>query len=208
MRLMMVFALITQTALAQHAAGFARGAAGPRGFAGGGPISGGPMARGQGALGQRRGNRFGRFGNSFGGGYWPFYGDYGFWGDYPDWADYPYGDYPYAQEPWPPSNAFPMAPPAPVFAPPPAPARPAQAVIHEYPVPPASAGSSSGATTFTIALKDGSQLSAIATWIQEGKLYYVDSQQRHRVLSPDVIDRETTERLNEEKHMRLELPSD
>jgi hypothetical protein len=200
MRLMIVFTLIIQSALAQHAAGFARGPAGPRGFAGVGPVSSGPMARGQGAFGARRGNGFGRFGNSFLSGYWPFFGDYGLWDDYLDWADYPY-----AEQPSPP---FFMMPRAPVFAPPPAPARPVEAVIHEYPAPPASAGSSSGATAFTIALKDGSQRSAIAAWVQEGKLHYVDSQQRHQVLSPDVIDRETTERLNEEKHLRLELPSD
>ena len=203
MRLMMVFALIIQTALAQHAAGFARGAAGPAGFAGGGQISRGPVARGKGAFGPRRGNLFGRYGNSFIGGYWPVFGDYGLWGDYPDWADYQYGE-----EPWPPSNDYSITPSAPVFGPSLVPALPAQAVIHEYPVPPASAGSSSGTTTFTIALKDGSQLSAIAAWIQQGELYYVDSQQRHRVISPDVIDRETTDRLNNEKHLRLELPPD
>jgi hypothetical protein len=200
MRLMIVFTLIIQSALAQHAVGFAGGAAGPRGFAGGGPISRGARAGEQGAFGPRRGNLFGRFRNSFTGGYWPLFGNYGFWGDYPNWADYPY-----AEEPSPP---FFMMPPAPVFAPPPAPARPVQSVIHEYPAPPASVGSASEATVFTIALKDGSQRSAIACWIQEGKLHYVDSRQRHQVLSPDVIDRETTERLNEEKHLRLELPSD
>jgi hypothetical protein len=203
MRFVMVFALIIQSALAQHAAGFAGGAAGPRGIAGGGSISRGPMARGWEAFGRRRGNGFGRFGNSFSGGYSPFFGGYGLWGNYPDWADYPYGE-----EPWPPSNDFSITPSAPVFGPSLVPALPAQAVIHEYPVPPASAGSSSGATAFTIALKDGSQLSAIAAWIQHGELYYVDSQQRHRVISPDVIDRETTERLNNEKHLRLELPPD
>jgi hypothetical protein len=200
MRLMIVLALIIQTALAQHVA---RAPAGPRGFAGGGPIRPGQMTRGQGASGPRLGNRSSRFGNSFSGGYWPFFGDYGLWGNYLDSADYPY-----EEEPSPPSNIFSITPPAAAFAPPAAPARPAQAVIHEYPVPPASAGSSSGATAFTIALKDGSQRSAIAAWIQGGKLYYVDSQYRHQVLSPDVIDRETTERLNEEKHLRLELPSD
>lgn len=200
MRLIMVLALIIQTALAQHAGGFASAPAGPRGFAGGGPISPGPMARGQGASGPRLGNRSSRFGNSFIGGYWPFFGDYGLWGDYLDSPDYPYGE-----EASPPPNVFFITPPASAFAPP---AGPAQAVIHEYPAPPASAGSSSGATAFTIALKDGSQRSAIAAWIQEGKLYYVDSQHRHQVLSPDVIDRETTERLNDEKHLRLELPSD
>ena len=198
MRPMMVFALMIQSALAQHAAGFARGPAGPRGIAGGGPISPGPMARGQGTFGLQRGNRFGRFGNSFIGGYWPFFGDYGLWGDYLNWADYPY-----AEEPSPP---FFMMPRATVFAPSPAPARPVQSVIHEYPAPPASTGSNSEATAFVVALKDGSQRSAIAAWIQEGKLHYVDSQQRHQVLSPDVIDRETTERLNDEKHLRLELP--
>jgi hypothetical protein len=198
MRLMLILALIIQTALAQHAGGFARGPAGPRGFAGGGPNSGGPMARGQGGSGPRPGNRSGRYGNSFAGGYGPFFGDYGLWGDYLDSADYPYGE-----EPSPPSNVFYVTPPAPAFGSFPSPAGPAQAVIHEYPVPPASAGS---ATAFTIALKDGSQRSAIAAWTQEGKLYYVDSQHRHQVLSPDVIDRETTERLNDEKHLRLELP--
>jgi uncharacterized protein YidB (DUF937 family) len=78
-------------------------------------------------------------------------------------------------------------------------------VIHEYKWP-KNEETGGGATAFTIALKDGSQRSAVAAWIQGGKLQYLDSEDRQQALSPDVIDRQTTDRLNEEKHLRLQLP--
>jgi hypothetical protein len=145
-------------------------------------------------------------GNRFRGSYLPLYGGYGFGGDYPDWGGYLYpGEY--GDEFSSPPNVFYMAPPtAQAFPQPAEPVRPARAVIHEYKVAPKQGEIGAGASTFTIALKDGSQRLAVATWIQDGKLHCLDSQGRQQVLSPDSIDRQTTDRLNEEKHLRLQLP--
>jgi hypothetical protein len=65
-------------------------------------------------------------------------------------------------------------------------------------------GENSG--TFTIALKDGSRLYPAATWLQNNKLYYLDAEGRQQGLSADRIDRNATQRLNEEKKLHLQLP--
>jgi hypothetical protein len=196
--ILLVIPTVVQTALAQHAGGFARGNAGGRGFAGRGMMTR-PPTRGLG--GRRR--------SPFIGSYLPIPGSYGLLGDYPYDAGYPYPGL-YAEEPPPPPpNAFVTAPPAGQASPQPAAAvKPAQSVIHEYTWPKngESGESRAGATTFTIALKDGSQRFATAAWIQGGKLHYLDSEDRQQALSSDVIDRQTTDRLNEEKHLRLQLP--
>ena len=127
------------------------------------------------------------------------------WGGYPYWGDYPYPGL-YAEEPPAPPNVFVTAPAGgQAFPQPAAPVRPAQSVIHEYKWP-KNEETGGGASTFTIALKDGSQRFAVAAWIEGGKLLYLDSEDRQQSLSSDVIDRQTTDRLNEEKHLRLQLP--
>jgi hypothetical protein len=198
MRLMAVILLViptvVQTAFAQHSGGFARGNAAGRGFAGHGMMTR-PPTRGLG----------GRVRSRFTGSYLPTPGGYGFLGDSPYDAGYPYPGL-YSEEPPPPPNFVVTAPPAEQASPQPAaPVRPAQSVIQEYKWP-KSDETGGGATTFTIALKDGSQRSATAAWIQGGKLHYLDSEDRQQALSSDVIDRQTTDRLNEEKHLRLQLP--
>jgi hypothetical protein len=189
MRFMAVFLLIiptgVQTAFAQHAGGFARGNAGGRGFTGRIAV-GRPATRGM----------AGRVRTPFLGSYLPF------------WGDYPYPEL-YAEEPSPPPNFVMTGPPAGQASPQPAAAvKPAQSVIHEYTWPKngESGESRAGATTFTIALKDGSQRFATAAWVQGGKLHYLDPEDRQQALSSDVIDRQTTDRLNQEKHLRLQLP--
>jgi hypothetical protein len=195
MRFMAVFLLVVPTTLAQHSGGFARGNAGGRGFAGHGT-----MTR------RTTPGSAGRFRSRFIGSYPRISGSFGFWGGYPGEADYyPYQGI-YAEEPSPVPDAFVTAPAAGQASPQPAaPVRPAQSVIHEYKWP-KNDEPGDGATTFTIALKDGSQRFAVAAWIQGGKLQYLDSEGRQQALSSDVIDRQTTERLNKEKHLRLELP--
>jgi len=137
----------------------------------------------------------GRFRSRFIGSYPPLSGGFGLWGGYP-----------YAEEPPAVPDAFVMAPAAGQTSPQPAaPVRPAQSVIHEYKWP-KNEETGGGATAFTIALKDGSQHLAVAAWIQGGKLHYLDAEDRQQALSSDVIDRQTTDRLNEEKHLRLQLP--
>lgn len=183
MRLMMIFAFVIPLAVAQRP-GTGGGAA--RGFAGHGPVRGfeSGFYRGFGGL------------NPYA--YGPL--SYGFWGDDMDWADYPYSRA-YAPEPLPPpqtSVVF-LAPPAP-----PLPPRPVTPLIHDYTSAPESAAAIPA--TFTVALKDGTQLLAVAAWVQAGKLHLVDTQDKQQVLSPDVIDREATNRSNAEKHLRLQLP--
>ncbi|MBV9765038.1 MAG: hypothetical protein JOZ48_09365 [Acidobacteriaceae bacterium] len=86
------------------------------------------------------------------------------------------------------------------------PAKPVQSVIHEYPENDKTAAAGSEQTTFTIALKNGSRRSAETVWVQDDMLHYLDLQGMQGTLSADVIDRETTQRLNKEKNLYLQLP--
>ena len=80
---------------------------------------------------------------------------------------------------------------------------PAHAVIKEYKW---NEFAGTGATTFTIALKDGSKRYSLAVWVQDGNLHYLDSQGRQQVISSEVIDRNATERLNSQSDLKLQLP--
>lgn len=157
------------------------------GFGGAGHGFGG---LGRGAPGFGRGFGTGR-GGLYNGSYWPLL-DPGFWDDYQYW-------YPEEQ---PPPRTVVFVPPHP----PPPPPRPITPAIREYTAPPES--EVTPAAAFTVALKDGTQLSAIAAWIQDGQLHIFDSQGKQRVLSAEVIDREATNRSNAEKHLQLQLPPD
>lgn len=191
--------LIAPVAFAQHgrgsgfaspARGFAIGAPGVRGRAGAGTFV--------------RPNRFlnRRFGNGFYSPYFPLVADYGYWGDYPYWG-YPYsGGYP---EGYPSSGNVSFNAPF-EMQPPQEPVQTAHAVIHEYNVQNEAGTAGTTANAFSIALKDGSQRSAIATWLQDGKLHYLDADGRQYELSSESIDRATTNRLNQEKHLHLQLP--
>jgi hypothetical protein len=89
----------------------------------------------------------------------------------------------------------------------PAPPLVAHAVVNEYRWKDAGVSAADRSSpTFTIALKDGSLRYAAATWLQNRQLYYVDSEGKQEVLSSNRIDRGATERLNEEKKLRLQLP--
>jgi hypothetical protein len=88
----------------------------------------------------------------------------------------------------------------------PAEAPPANPVIHEYKLDNEPAGTPGPQTTFTIVLKDGSTRSATASWIQGGRLHYLDLRSRQMLLSPEVIDRNATERANAAKSLRIDLP--
>jgi hypothetical protein len=60
--------------------------------------------------------------------------------------------------------------------------------------------------TLTVVLKDGSRRSAVASWVAAGKLYYVDSKGQQQVLAPESIDRDATERANEDRNSKMDLP--
>jgi hypothetical protein len=134
-----------------------------------------------------------RYGNGFVAPYYPFLGDYA-----PDYLPQP--DY------FPGSESF-----GPQLTPPPVaqarePVQTAHAVIQDYKWKDQNAAPAGVQATFTIALKDGSTRSAIVTWVQGRTLHYTDSDDKQGVLSADLIDRDTTRRLNRAKKLSIQLP--
>jgi hypothetical protein len=135
-----------------------------------------------------------RFGNGYFAPYYPFLGDYG--DDYLPPPDYlPSTD-----------NLPPQPNPSVIVQPPPAPVQTAHAVIHDYNWNARGVAPATEQTTVTIALKDGSTRSAIATWVQGRTLHYTDPDDKQGVLSADLIDRDTTRRLNKKKNLSIQLP--
>jgi len=65
---------------------------------------------------------------------------------------------------------------------------------------------SSDQRTYTIALKDGTALSAAAVWVQDNVLHYVDSEGAHKRVSLTAIDRDVTRRMNQAQNLDLRLP--
>lgn len=191
--------LIAMTASAQNT-GFRGGSmAGFRSGAGrfGPPVFSGPLA-GRDARSFGRAFSFNqRFGN-FAAPYVPYLGGYPFIGDYG--LDYlPPTEYPPINDTFIVQPAAPASPPAP-------PPQPAHAVINEYKWNDPAAALGEQVMTFTIALKDGSKRYPVAVWVENGNLHCVDSRGRQQVLSSDVIDHNTTERLNHPKNFELQLP--
>jgi hypothetical protein len=196
MRLAAIF-LVVQVALAQHSGGFARANPGIRGFSA-------PVISGRGAIVRAHrasGHRFESRSHL----YLPAFGDYGLFGGYSYGNGYLYPE-DYGQAPAPAPNVYFVAPPpdAPHRDVEPTPT--ADAVLHEYNFAHEAGESEARARTFIVVLKDGSQRSAVATWVQGGKLHYLDSEGRQQTLSADLIDRHETDRLNSEKHLQIQLP--
>jgi hypothetical protein len=196
MRLTAIF-LVVQVALAQHSGGFARANPGIRGFSAPASSSRGPIVRAHRAFGHRFEGRS----NS----YLPAFGDYGLFGGYSYGNGYLYPE-DYGQGSAPAPNVYFVAPPAEAPARNVEPTPAADAVIREYSFAREKGESEERARKFTIALRDGSQRSAVATWVQGGKLHYLDSEGRQQTLSADLIDRHETDRLNSEKHLQIQLP--
>ena len=82
----------------------------------------------------------------------------------------------------------------------------ASPVLHEYHFSEQPRSLARGKVTFTIVLKDGSSRSAVASWVAGGKLHYLDSRAKQYVLTPEMIDRDATEKANEANNLWLELP--
>ena len=188
--------LIVPTAIAQRSGGFARS-----------PIPSvsnglGGTNRGLGVVtparsGVGRYNRRSGYGSGYGYG-WPYLPlwDYDYYGPYaPDYEQQT------AQDP----QAYGWVPPVVAQAVPPPP-KPASLVIREYNFEKEATGSPREQKTFTIVLKDGSTRSATASWVLDGKLHYLDSRSLQQTLTPDMIDRDATDRANEQKNLRMELP--
>jgi hypothetical protein len=146
-------------------------------------------------LGDRFGLNRGRFGGGFFGlPYYPL-----LLGSYGD-GYFPTSDYLAV------GDDVPSQPSIPAIIPPPP--QPAHPVIHEYKWNDQVLVAASDQVTFTIALRDGSRLAGATTWVQDGKLHYIDSEGKQGALSPDLIDRDTTQRMNQEKNLHLHLPPD
>lgn len=227
--------LTAVTAFGQHGGGGGGhgggGFGGGGGFHGGGGFSGGGFHGGGSFGGGFRGGEFrGGFGRGFYGGYGRgFYGGYpwgwglgwgwgGLW-DYPwDWGwdyGYPYGypaypSYGYAYPSY--EYSYPAQPVVTTYAPdgsatyqPSQPAKPV--VINQYfnkneNAPPAQRQD----VYFSIALHDGTVYTALAYWVQDGSLHFVDTQgNRHRVAITDV-DEPKSENLNRQRGVDFGLP--
>jgi hypothetical protein len=173
--------IVSTTAFGQRAGGLRTGSGG---FGHGRPAVTGARR------GSFEGNRFGPRG--FGPSYYPL-----------GWSPY-FGDEAYSYAPAPP-NVIVVQPPS--TTPEPAPT-PAQPVIHEYnfneaaaaPPPPVEQ------RAFVIALKDGSKASAVAFWVQERTLHYIDRDGNGRHVALSEVDRTLTQKLNREQQLPLSLP--
>jgi hypothetical protein len=95
---------------------------------------------------------------------------------------------------------------------PPKPPEPAKLQIRDYKpteaeAQPAAAPARLGPQQmFTIALKSGARELAMAAWVQDDRLNYVNARGRSERVALSAIDRDTTERLNQEKNLSFWLP--
>lgn len=63
------------------------------------------------------------------------------------------------------------------------------------------------ASYYLIALKDHSIYSAVAYWIDGDNLHYFTQGNVHNQVSMNLVDRQLTERLNQERHVDIRLPN-
>jgi len=97
-------------------------------------------------------------------------------------------------------------------APPPAvievaPPKPIQSTLWEAPgLKSGEQPASEEPRTYSIALKDGSTVSAAAVWVQDSAVHYMDADGGHKQVPLEAIDREITRRLNRAQNLVLRLP--
>jgi hypothetical protein len=215
--------LLVGGAVAQHRGG-GGGGGGSRGSAGGfsrGGGFGGGFSSGFRGGGFSNGFRGGFGFNRFYGGYgWPYYG-YGYGLGLGYWPYYGYGDYGYPYSYYPDSySSYPAYQPSSnvtVVYPQTQPASPAYAdratpVMHEYDqygqqLRPAGSGSGSGSPIYLIALKNHNIFAASSYSVDGGTLHYVTLEHAEKQVQLDEIDRDMTMRLNGERHVAFQLPS-
>ncbi len=183
--------LLLATAMFGQHAGGARGGSATRFAHAGGQVLPSAFARQNVRFSSHR-LRFGqRFGFNAFAPYYPFIGDYA---DDLSVNAYPPGNDSFTVQPNLPPIALPFPPPT------------AHAVIEEYEWKTKDVAGAGDQATFTIALKDGSRRYPVTTWVQNGKLYFIDSEGGQEVLTPDRIDRDTTQRLNNDRNLHMQLP--
>ena len=138
-----------------------------------------------------------RFNRRFGTPYVSSFSLYPFFdGDY----DFGYTPYPYQTQP----TTIVVEPVQPVIVAQ-APAQVGNPVIHTYSVAAAPAGGQQ--PTFVIVLTNGSRVEAVAVWVQDGILHYVDPDDRPHQVPLASVDRALTRKLNEDRGLILRLPA-
>jgi hypothetical protein len=229
LRLAVCSTLLVGGAVAQHRGG-GGGGGGSRGSSGGFSHGGSIGSVGHGGFGGGFSNGFrGGFSNGFRGGfgfdrfccgfgypyygyglglgYWPYYG-------YGDYYNYPPAYYPDAY------NSYPAYQPSPnmtVVYPQTQQAGPAYAdratpVMRDYDqygqqLRPAGSGNGSGSPIYLIALKNHNIYAASSYSVDGGTLHYVTLEHAEKQVQLDEIDRDMTVRLNGERHVAFQLPS-
>ena len=85
----------------------------------------------------------------------------------------------------------------------------AKPALHEYKEAAEAAGNTSGTPQpmFTLAMRDGSRQPAILVWVQEGMVHFIDPAGKTSHVPLSTLDRDTTQRLNQEKNLELHLPA-
>jgi hypothetical protein len=89
-------------------------------------------------------------------------------------------------------------------------AEPQRPVVTEYKWPAATLDSSpaqSESQVFALVLKDGSTLSALTVFASDDGLHYVDTDERHLLISMSQVDRAATLKLNRTRNLNLYLPA-
>lgn len=131
-----------------------------------------------------------------------------------------YGGYYYGYDPSAPafSQPAPGYDSGPGYAPPPSPLvilnqnyRPevVNPVIRDYtntPLPQAAAHDDQP-TIYLIAMKDHTIFATVAYWVQGDMLNYVTAEGSHNRASLDLVDRELSKQLNDERHVEFKLPN-
>jgi hypothetical protein len=85
---------------------------------------------------------------------------------------------------------------------------PAASEVHSYTAPAAQPqDTSEEQVMFFVALKDSSVYTALAYWVEDSTLHYITSQGKHNQVSLDLVDRQTSARLNEGRKVEFRLPA-
>src|SRR5262249_55056470 len=70
---------------------------------------------------------------------------------------------------------------------------------------PAETAQTAETPTYLIAFKDHTIYAALAYWVEDGTLHYVTNQNTHNQVSLDLVDRELSTRLNQERSVDFRL---
>ncbi|HWR49744.1 MAG TPA: hypothetical protein VN428_01465, partial [Bryobacteraceae bacterium] len=182
------------------------------GFRGGGGGFRGRIRGFAGFHGFRRFGGFGFGGSAFiGSGFYP----YAYYPSYPLFVGGYYGGY------YPPAAAYPQAPNVTVIYLPPygepederedreeEVRREVTPEVREYTGRAAEAAPRREQITFEIAMKDGPVHSALAYWVEEGALNFIDIEGKRHSVNLAAVDRKRSEELNRAKQVEFRLPAE